>query len=82
MDVGEARRSWVLRGDIHFFSEEARTSGFAPLALARFAFFVLLLTFMLERIESVNSGLYLAMAASGQLQPFDIKSGQRLLSAL
>ena len=28
----------VLRGDIHFFSEEARTRGFASLVLASYAF--------------------------------------------
>ena len=33
-----ARRSWVLRGVIHGFSEEARTRGFASLTLVRFAF--------------------------------------------
>jgi hypothetical protein len=33
-----ARRSWVLRGVIHGFSEEARTRDFASLTLVRFAF--------------------------------------------
>ena len=33
-----ARRSWVLRGVIVGFSEEARTRGFASLILTRFAF--------------------------------------------
>jgi hypothetical protein len=33
-----ARRSWVLRGVIHGFSEEARTRGIASLTLVRFAF--------------------------------------------
>jgi hypothetical protein len=33
-----ARRSWVLRGVSHGFSEEARTRGFASLAFAKFAF--------------------------------------------
>jgi hypothetical protein len=36
--VRAARRSWVLRGVIHGFSEEARTRGFASLTLVRFAF--------------------------------------------
>ena len=33
-----ARRSWVLRGVIDGFSEEARTRDFASLTLVRFAF--------------------------------------------
>ncbi len=33
-----ARRSWVLREVFLGFSEEARTRGFASLALARFAY--------------------------------------------
>ncbi len=33
-----ARRSWVLRGVIRGFSEEARTRGIASLTLVRFAF--------------------------------------------
>ena len=32
------RRSWVLRGVIDGFSEEARTRDFASLTLVRFAF--------------------------------------------
>ncbi len=36
--VRAARRSWVLRGVIHGFSEEARTRGYASLTLVRFAF--------------------------------------------
>ena len=35
-----ARRSWVLREVFFGFSEEARTRGFAPLALAKFALIV------------------------------------------
>jgi hypothetical protein len=36
--LAAARLSWVLRGVIHGFSEEARTHGFASPALAGFAF--------------------------------------------
>ena len=38
LGASAARRSWVLRGVIHGFSEEARTRGFASPALAGFAF--------------------------------------------
>ena len=35
---GQPGDLWVLREIIHYFSEEARTRGFASLALASFAF--------------------------------------------
>ncbi len=58
-----ARRSWVLRGVINGFSEEARTRGFASLALARFAFFNVPDSPVQQ--EAVNSGMYLECVGVG-----------------